>query len=50
MPQISLISLWVENLTEGGGAPDCMGCAFTPSALSALSTPSAPSSPFAKAK
>ena len=50
IPQISLISLWVENLTEVGGVLGCMGFQITLSSLSAPSTPSAPSSPFTKAK
>ena len=47
IPQISPISLWVENLTEVGGVLGCMGFQIT---LSSPSTPSAPSSPFTKAK
>lgn len=50
IPQISLISLWVENLTEVGGVLGCMGFQITLSSQSAPSTPSAPSSPFTKAK
>lgn len=47
IPQISLISLWVENLTEVGDAHDYMGFPIT---LSAPITPSALFSLFTKAK